>query len=145
MTVWNTKWAVPYILYQYVWENPSKTKSYCPKGALWQCHKDKPLKRQWRLQQTINFAATFLIFEKKIRYDISWELSASRQFSWKARLICYFWKSSNIWNCRLLQIVGGALLVNHFSGVALLLFKLHTEQLLSFPGSESWGQDRKGK
>ena len=23
-------------------------------------------------------------------------------------LICYFWKSSRIWNCRLLQIIGGA-------------------------------------
>ena len=27
-------------------------------------------------------------------------------------LICYFWKSSKIWNCRLLQIIGGALWVN---------------------------------
>ena len=24
-------------------------------------------------------------------------------------LICYFWKTSKIWNCRLLQIIGGAL------------------------------------
>ena len=26
-------------------------------------------------------------------------------------LICYFWKSDKIWNCRLLQIIGGALRV----------------------------------
>ena len=26
-------------------------------------------------------------------------------------LICYFWKSSKIWKCRLLQTVGGALWV----------------------------------
>ena len=30
-------------------------------------------------------------------------------------LICYFWKSSKIWNCRLLQIIGGALWVNNIS------------------------------
>ena len=27
-------------------------------------------------------------------------------------LICKFWKSSKIWNCRLLQIIGGALWIN---------------------------------
>ena len=26
--------------------------------------------------------------------------------------ICYFWKSSTIWNCRLLQIIGCALWIN---------------------------------
>ena len=26
--------------------------------------------------------------------------------------ICYFWKSGKIWNCRLLQIIGGALRVS---------------------------------
>ena len=26
-----------------------------------------------------------------------------------SNLICYFWKSSKIWNCHLLKIVGGAL------------------------------------
>ena len=39
------------------------------------------IKRQSRLQQTTNFATSLLIFEK-IRYDISWELSASKQSSW---------------------------------------------------------------
>ena len=39
-----------------------------------------PLKRQSWLQQTTNFASSFLIFGK-IRYDISWESSA-RRFSW---------------------------------------------------------------
>ena len=29
-------------------------------------------------------------------------------------LICYFWKSSRIFNCRLLQIIGGALRVENF-------------------------------
>ena len=29
-------------------------------------------------------------------------------------LIGYFWKSSKIWNCRLLQIIGGALRVSLF-------------------------------
>ena len=32
----------------------------------------------------------------------------SHEISW---LICYFWKSSAIWDCRLLQIIGGALRV----------------------------------
>ena len=27
-------------------------------------------------------------------------------------LICYFWKSGKIFNCRLLQVIGGALRVN---------------------------------
>ena len=44
--------------------------------------KGKPLKRQSRLQQTTNFVTSFLIFEKKIRYDIAWEY----------RVICYFLK-----------------------------------------------------
>ena len=43
-------------------------------------------------------------FFTKIRYDITWESSAC--------LICYFWKSSKICNCRLPQIIGGALRVN---------------------------------
>ena len=29
-------------------------------------------------------------------------------------IICYLWKSSKIWNCRLLQIIGGALWVNRY-------------------------------
>ena len=33
----------------------------------------------------------------------------SHEISW---LIGYFWKSGKIWNCRLLQIIGGALRVN---------------------------------
>ena len=50
-------------------------------------------------------------FQKKISHDITWELSASRQFSWNLMPYCYFWKSGKIWNCCLLQIVGGALRV----------------------------------
>ena len=64
----------------------------------------------------------FLIFENK-RYDISWESSASRRVSWNIMpyfcfllffllffllLFFVFLKSSKIWNCRLLQIIGGA-------------------------------------
>ena len=53
----------------------------------------------------------FLNFRTKIRYDISWESSDSRRFSWNIFLICYVWKSSKISNCCLLQIIGGALWV----------------------------------
>ena len=49
----------------------------------------KHLKRQSRLQQKTNFATSFPIFEK-IRYDISRELSASRQSHEISNLICYF-------------------------------------------------------
>ena len=38
------------------------------------------MKRQSRLQQTKKFVTSFIIFENII-YNISWELSASRQFS----------------------------------------------------------------
>ena len=47
---------------------------------------------------------------KIIRYDISWELSASRRFSWNIMPnLLFLKKSSKIWRCRLLQIIGGAL------------------------------------
>ena len=40
-------------------------------------------------------------------------------------LICYFWKSCKIWNCRLLQIIGGALkvkLLNLSQSVAWIIW-----------------------
>ena len=60
-----------------------------------------------------NFVTPFLIFEKKqtTRNDISWESSASKD-SHEIYLNCYFWESYKIWNCRLLQIIGGILWVN---------------------------------
>ena len=36
-------------------------------------------------------------------------------------LICYFWKSGKIWNCRLLQIIGGALSSHHHINTRILL------------------------
>ena len=47
-------------------------------------------------------------------YDTSLELSAIRRFSWNIMpyLFLFFWKSSKIWNCRLLQIIDGSLRVN---------------------------------
>ena len=44
-----------------------------------------------------------IFHENRLPADDSHEISC---------LICYFWKSSKIWNCRLLQIIGGALWVN---------------------------------
>ena len=53
----------------------------------------------------------FPLFQKKIRHDISWELSAGGQFSWIIMPFFFFWKSGKIWNFCLLQILGGALRV----------------------------------
>ena len=50
-----------------------------------------PFKRQSRLQQTTNFEI-FSPFSTKIRYDISWESSASRRFSWNIILNFLFLK-----------------------------------------------------
>ena len=58
-----------------------------------------------QLQQTTNFAISFLIYEKN-RYNIS--ADDSHDISC---LICFVCKSSKIWNCRLLQIIGGVLWV----------------------------------
>ena len=59
-----------------------------------------------QLRQTTNFATSYIIFEK-IRYDISWELSASRQFSWNIMPSLLFFlekqqnlKLSSAANCR---------------------------------------------
>ena len=87
------------------------------------------------------FCDIFLNFEKKKSNDNSWESSAKRRFPWNIMpyllflphvgrsftahsvpwqcRIAYlnqqqqqhFWKSGKIWNCRLLQIIGGALKV----------------------------------
>ena len=45
-----------------------------------------------------------IFHENRLPADDSHDLSC---------LICYFRKSAKIWNCRLLQILGGALWVNH--------------------------------
>ena len=45
-------------------------------------------------------------FSTKIRYDITWE-----SFSWNIMPYLLFWKSGKIWNCRLLQFMGGPLRV----------------------------------
>ena len=66
----------------------------------------------------------FSKFSEKIRNAISWESSAGMIFHENrlpaddsheiSCLICYFWKSIKIWNCRLLQVIGWALWVNCF-------------------------------
>ena len=71
----------------------------------------------WTLKALITTAADdkfcdiFPNFRKKIRYDISWELSASRHFSWNIMPYLLFLKKQNIWNCCLLQNVGVTLWV----------------------------------
>ena len=47
-----------------------------------------------------------IFHENRLPADDSHEISS---------LICYFWKRGKIWNCRLLQIIGGALRVNEVS------------------------------
>ena len=47
--------------------------------------------------------------KKKKRYGILWESSAHEI----SCLICYFQKGGKIWNCRLLQIIGGTLWVKN--------------------------------
>ena len=64
----------------------------------------QPLKRQSRLQQTTNFATSFLIFEK-IRFAISWESILMKYHA----LFVIFEKAAKFEICRLLQIIGGAL------------------------------------
>ena len=66
-----------------------------------------------QLQQTTNILWHLLKFSKKIRYDISWESSAGRRFSWIIISYWYFWKSGIIWNCRLLQIIGALWVLMH--------------------------------
>ena len=54
-------------------------------------------KRQSQLQQTTNFAAFFLIFEKNMMFhDNRLQADHSHEISC---LFCYFWKCSKIWNC----------------------------------------------
>ena len=68
------------------------------------------LKRQPWLQQTTNFETSFLVLEKYKPFNymrIVWQQAIL--------MICYFWKSSKISNCRLLRIIGGALWVTKVS------------------------------
>ena len=71
------------------------------------------LKRQSRLHQTTNLATFFLISEKKGMIYLENRLPAddSREISY---LLCYLRKGGKIWNCRLLQIIDGALRVKLF-------------------------------
>ena len=62
------------------------------------------------------FCNIYSKFSKKIRYDILWE------FYEIPCLICYFWKSSKIWNCRLLHIIGGALWVKTTFGMLYIYY-----------------------
>ena len=48
-------------------------------------------------------------------------------------LICYFWKSSKILNCRLLQIIGGALWVNAHAHQNIFVTKSHNAYLSGYP------------
>ena len=63
------------------------------------------LKCQSRLQQT-QILRHFSQFSTKIRYDSA---DDSHKISC---LIGYFWKGGKVWNCHLLQIIGGALRIN---------------------------------
>ena len=58
----------------------------------------------------------------------------SHEISW---LICYFWKSSKIGNCRLLQIIGGALWVFILIGLMIGLNPrlLNVNWIISFAKS----------
>ena len=58
--------------------------------------------------------------ENRLPADDSHEISC---------LICYFWKSSKIFNCRLLQIIGGALRANMHTYVnnLIYIFELYTK------------------
>ena len=58
------------------------------------------------------FCNIFPNFRKKIRYDIDNNCLQASNSHEILCLICYFWKTDTIWNCRLLQIVGGALWVH---------------------------------
>ena len=80
-----------------------------------------PEKIHLTLQEPITTAADdticniFLNFQKKKKknkYNISWESSASRRFSWNIMPYLLFLKIGKTWNCCLLQIIGGALWVN---------------------------------
>ena len=62
-----------------------------------------------------NFCDIFPSF-RQIRYDISWESSASRRFSWIIMPYLLFSKKQKNWICRLLQVIGGAFRVNDSSG-----------------------------
>ena len=57
-----------------------------------------------------NFCDIFPNFRKNgmILHENRLPSYESHEISW---FICYFWKSGKIWNCRLLQIIGGALWV----------------------------------
>ena len=58
----------------------------------------------------LQFCDIFLNFQKKIRHDISWELSAGRWFTWNFMPYLFiFGKATKFKKFRLLQIIGGAL------------------------------------
>ena len=59
------------------------------------CSKSWPLKPQSQLQQTASFYHLSQ-FSKKITYDISWESSASRRFSWNIPYLLFLKKQHNL-------------------------------------------------
>ena len=64
------------------------------------------------MQQTTNFATSFLIFEKnKVWYFMRIVCQQTILMKYHA-LFVNFEQSSKVWNCPLLQIIGGALLDN---------------------------------
>ena len=72
-----------------------------------------------------------ILHETRLSADDSHDISC---------LICYFWKSGKIWNCHLLQIIGGALRVKCAVDVRILCL-LHMvpwvglrSVLVAFPG-----------
>ena len=74
-----------------------------------------------------------IFHENRLPADDSHEISS---------LICYFCKSGKIWNCRLLQIIGGALRVKVQTGMCVqwrcesICIFTQSDQSLSFPPDE---------
>ena len=82
-----------------------------PHWCRW-CHCTLTLKAPITTAEDDKFCDIFHNFRQKIRYDITWNRLPADDSHEISCLIGYFWKSSKIWNCRLLQIIDGALRVN---------------------------------
>ena len=74
----------------------------------------KPFKRQSQLQQTTNFATSLLIFERNREWYFMIIIRQQTILMKYHALFVIFEKAAKIWNCRLLQIIVGALRVNPF-------------------------------
>ena len=95
------------------------------------------LKAQIMTAADDKFCDIFPNFLKKIRYDISWA-DDSHEISC---LICYFWKSGKIFNCRLLQIIGGTLRVNIQIFANMDMIQSHLDLRILRPAYR-WGMGR---